>query len=80
MDNDRHIRDEPVPVDLKEMLNETQLLALKRIEEFGWELHFIRVPLFEDIVPVVVNHQGEKFGVLEVDGRINTIHELLVKK
>ena len=80
MDNDTHSREEPVPVDLREMLNEVQLLALKRIEDFGWELRFIRTPLLEDIVPVVVNHQGEKFGVLEEDGRINTLDDLLMSK
>ena len=57
--------------ELVKHLNESQVLALKQIERFGWELHFVRKPLFQDIIPVVISADKGSIGVLEEDGRIN---------
>ena len=52
-------------------LNESQKLALKQIERFGWELHFVRKPLFQNVIPVVISGDNGSIGILEEDGRIN---------
>jgi hypothetical protein len=52
-------------------MSETQALALHQIESFGWHLEFLRRPLFQDPVVIVVNADRTKIGVLEEDGRIN---------
>ena len=71
MDRDKRKRDKPVPDRLEEVLNEMQMLALRQIEGFGWQLRFIRKPLFQEPVPVVFSAEGDKIGILEEDGRIN---------
>ena len=68
---DKRASEVPVPENLGDYLNEHQLLALRKVEAFGWTLAFIRRPLFQDVVPVLVNDDGSKFGVLEEDGNIN---------
>ena len=60
----------PVPSDLKDILNEIQMTSLRQIENFGWQLHFVRRPLFQDPVVVIVSAEGDRFGTLEADGRI----------
>lgn len=60
-----------VPDSLYEVLNEEQLLALNKMEGFGWMLAFIRKPLFQDIVPVLSHPDTDKFGILEYDGAFN---------
>jgi hypothetical protein len=72
-------REIPIPENLTDYLNEDQLRALRRVEEFGWELKFIRRPLFEQAVPVVVSHDGKQSGVLEADGSINMQHGLVIR-
>ncbi len=61
----------PIPDNLEDVLNAMQLIALSEIEAFGWELRFVRRPLFQEAVPVVFSGDGDQIGVLEEDGRLN---------
>ena len=45
--------------------------ALRGISHFGWDLHFVRRPLFQDPIPVLFNKERNKYIVLEADGSIN---------
>lgn len=66
----------PVPENIVETLNEAQLHTLRRMENFGWELKFIRRPLFQDVLPVLVHLDSNKTGVLEEDGTLNMQRDL----
>lgn len=77
---DKRYREVPVPENLDEYLNEFQMLTLRKVEDFGWRLAFIRRPLFQEIVAVVVSDDGTKHGVLEEDGSINMDHKLLIRE
>lgn len=61
----------PLPVDVLYYLNEVQRLALHSLENFGWQLAFIRRPLFVAPMIVVKNSEQSKFAVLEEDGSVN---------
>lgn len=71
MDIERRKGMEPVPENFEELLNEAQLRALRSIKHFDWQLHFIRRPLFQDVVPVLISREGDKFAVLKENGSIN---------
>lgn len=70
---------EPVPDNLGSYLNDSQLMMLKRLEGFGWDLKFLRRPLFLEPVAVMWNAHGNKYGVLEEDGSFNTNHNLEIR-
>ena len=80
MDKEKRTGEEPVPDNAIEMLNPVQVLALRRIESYGWQLQFIRRPLFQDPVPVVIDADGKKIGILEEDGRINMEPDIKVRE
>ena len=80
MDREKRKGDEAVPDHLEEVLSEMQMLALHQVESFGWQLRFVRRPLFQEPVPVVFSGDGTKIGVLEEDGRINMEPEIQVRK
>jgi hypothetical protein len=61
----------PLPADVLYYLNEVQRLALHSLENFGWQLAFIRRPLFVPPMIVVKNSEQSKFAVLEEDGSVN---------
>lgn len=61
----------PLPTDVLYYLNEVQRLALHSLENFGWQLAFIRRPLFVPPLIVVKNSEQSKFAVLEEDGSVN---------
>lgn len=56
---------------LKRELNDDQRLTLSEIEGFGWELKFVRKPMFMDVVAVVFDSDRRHFGVIEPDGTLN---------
>jgi hypothetical protein len=61
----------PIPENLKEVLNEAQLMMLNKMEGFGWRLEFVRRPLFQAIVPVPFHPDSKQSGVMEDDGTLN---------
>ncbi len=70
-DSERRMSDPLPPRALERDLNENQIATLRSLESFGWELKFVRRQLFQPPVPVVFDGERKKFGVLEVDGRLN---------
>ena len=72
METERRSEGNQVPESLDDVLNEAQLLTLSKLEGFGWRLAFIRRPVFQDIVPVLVHPDNGISGTLEDDGAFNT--------
>ena len=56
---------------LKRELNDDQRLTLSELEGFGWELKFVRRPMFQETVPVVFDAERRNFAVIEPDGTLN---------
>jgi hypothetical protein len=80
MAKEQRVGKPPVPGDLEETLNDAQMLSLRRMENYGWELKFIRRPLFQDVLPVMFHSDSNKIGVLEEDGTINMQRDLNVRE
>ena len=68
-----------VPDKLDEVLNKEQLFTLNKLEGYGWKLAFIRRPLFQDIVPVLVHSDTGKLGILEDDGAFNMKSDIALR-
>ncbi len=79
MDGENRGASKPVPDNLRDALNELQIMALRRIENFGWELRFVRRSGLQNPIPVVSNTEGTTIGVLEEDGRVNLEHEVRLR-
>jgi hypothetical protein len=56
---------------LKRELNSDQRMALVELEKFGWELKFIRRPMFQQPVPVVFDSDRKNYAVLNTDGTLD---------
>ncbi|MBD8524525.1 hypothetical protein [Pseudomarimonas arenosa] len=56
---------------MKAELNEAQQDTLRQLEMLGWELKFIRHPLFQPTVPVVFDGDRKQFAVLRDDGTLD---------
>ena len=59
------------PRELRADLNEAQLDTLAELERYGWQLKFVRRPLFQPSVPVVFDGDRKSYAVLEADGSLN---------
>ena len=79
MDSEKRKGMNPVPDNVEALLNPAQISALRAIEHFGWRLHFVRRPLFQDVVPVLINQEGDHLVILEEDGSLNDKTDLDVR-
>lgn len=67
----RRQREAETTAGLRAGLTPAQLAALPTLELFQWTLHFVRRPMFQAPVPVLVAPDGARFVVVEADGSIN---------
>ncbi|MEZ5465451.1 MAG: hypothetical protein R3F22_09580 [Lysobacteraceae bacterium] len=65
--------------ELKDQLNEDQRYALVELERFGWELKFIRRPLFQPMVTVLFDGDRSHYAVLETDGTLTESPEFDIR-
>lgn len=79
MDREKRIGETPIPDHLENMLNPAQMRALRQIESFGWQLKFVRRPLFQEPVPIAFSADGKEIGILEEDGRLNMEADVQVR-
>lgn len=59
------------PREMRDELNDDQRLTLAELERYGWQLKFIRRPIFQPSVPVVFDGDRKAWAVLEPDGTLN---------
>ena len=64
---------------LRAQLNDDQLMTLRDLERFGWELKFVRRPPFQDAVPVVFDADRRTFCVLRPDGTLDDNPGLIIR-
>ena len=69
--NNKRSSEKTIPENIKDFLTDAQAAELNHIEGFGWSLKYIRRPLFQERVVVVMNPNGSSIGILEEDGRLN---------
>lgn len=67
------------PGQLRLQLNPAQLRRLREMEHFGWELRFIRRPMFMEPLPVLVEYTSGKYAGLLPDGSLETPPMLKVR-
>ena len=71
MSKERRKGKPPVPDDLMSILTVPQKIALKELENFGWEVDYVRRPLFQDPRIIVRNPSTGQQSVIEADGRVD---------
>ena len=71
MNDEKRNSDKPIPDNVNDYLNDAQKSKLNTIEGFGWNIKYIRHPLFQDPVVFVSSDDGHSIGILEDDGRLN---------
>jgi len=70
-DRERRKPEPPAGRVLERLLNATQVESLRSLEHFGWQLTFVRKPLFQAAVPIVVDADRKNYAVIEEDGTVN---------
>lgn len=78
-ESERRRLDKERSTELKRELNEDQLMTLRGLEQFGWELKFIRRPPFQAKVAVVFDGDRKSYAVIEADGTLNEKNDLNIR-
>lgn len=72
-------RNAPNPAELRAGLTPAQRQAVETLEHFGWQLRFVRRPLFRDPIPVLFDRNGERYVVLQPDGTLDESQTLTLR-
>lgn len=64
---------------LRQGLTAPQRDALTTLEHFGWQLRFVRRPLFRDPIPVLFSRDGDRYVVLQADGSLDESQSLTLR-
>lgn len=72
-------RQPPDAAQLRAGLTAEQRQAVETLEHFGWQLRFVRRPLFRDPVPVLFDRAGERYVVLQPDGSLDESQTLTLR-
>lgn len=64
---------------LRRGLTPEQVSAAETLEHFGWQLRFVRRPLFRDPIPVLFDRSGERYVVLQPDGSLDESQSLKLR-
>ncbi len=80
MNNEKRKGEPPIPADFQEVLSPDQMMTLRQIENFGWQVAFVRRPLFQESIVVVATSDNKKHGVLEETGELNMQAEIKIRK
>ena len=67
---ERRVGMDPIPADTWARMSEEQRKTLAKLRGFGWSIKFVRRPLFQDRIIVLVDASGEQYAVLKEDGSI----------
>ncbi len=70
----------PVPLNLRSLLSEQQLMSVQQMTHFGWHLAFVRRDELSNPVVVVANGSENRFAVLSRDGVIDTSADVSVRE
>jgi len=60
-----------IPEDIKSRLTGLQRGTLARLEGFGWSIKFVRRPLFQEQIIVLVDSSGVDHAILTEDGELD---------
>ncbi len=80
MNDEKRTGNKPIPDNVVDYLNTAQLAELHKIEGFGWNVKYVRHPLFQDPVVFVSSADGQSIGILEEDGRLNLEPDIETRK
>ena len=69
--NERRKTESRPTITLRRDLNQDQQFALAELEKYGWELKFIRRPMFQQPIPVVFDSDRKSYAVLLPDGTLD---------
>lgn len=77
---DKRGTQEPIPQDLRCCVSERQYRSLMNLESFGWQLAFVRRPLFEPATVVILSPEGKQYASIEEDGGLNLNPSLTLRR
>lgn len=66
---ERRKRKLAIPSSLMVHLNTDQLKTYLHMQEFGWQIYFIRRPLLRKNTVAMINNAGTHIGVIKLNGR-----------
>ncbi len=79
VEKERRIGLNAIPMDIKSRLTGLQRGTLARLEGFGWSIKFVRRPLFQEQLIILVDPSGVDHAILTEDGALDRNIDLALR-
>ena len=79
MDQEKRKGRKAIPDNFRKLLNRDQKEALNPLKKFGWEICFVRMPLFQPLVVALHNNIANRYALLLEDGGLDLKTNLKVR-
>ncbi len=80
MEAEKRTGQPPVPPNYRNVLSPDQMMTLRQLENFGWEVAFVRRPSQHEKVIVVSSTAQRRIGVLDNDGQLNLEPDIRIRE
>ncbi|MBV1931466.1 MAG: hypothetical protein KUG71_07100 [Porticoccaceae bacterium] len=80
MDQEKRKGRKAIPDHFQKLLNRDQKEALNPLTKFGWEVYFVRMPLFQPLVIALRNNIASHYALLLEDGGLDLKTDLKVRQ
>lgn len=70
----------PIPQNLRCCISAGQYRALMNLASFGWQLAFVRRPLFEPATVVILSPEGKQYALIDEDGGLDLNPSLALRR
>lgn len=74
---DKRGTQDAIPVQLGHYLTAMQMQSLDQLADFGWQLAFVRRPLFDKPTVVLISPEAKQYATLEEEGSLNLEPDLV---
>lgn len=68
---DKRGTQDAIPAPLDHYLSAMQMQSLEQLGDFGWQLAFVRRPLFAKPTVVLISPEAKQYATLEDEGSLN---------
>ena len=78
--SENRVGQQPVPDNVHMIMNPEQVLIYRGMQAFGWNLKFVRRPLFQRPVFVMAHPEIDEVAVIEESGAFNKDHGIKLRE
>jgi len=69
----------PIPENIQDYVDADRMAVIEKFEQYGWDLWFVRRPLFQDSIVVLKHQQTGATCIIDENAHVRHEHDLAIR-